>query len=74
MHKKNGVIVLGSHQYGFTWLKNISVTIYRPHLCALVTDWTFGLAELLLFSLAQMTEPFSAEHRTFLLGFSKWLP
>jgi hypothetical protein len=31
----------------------------------LVTDQTFGSAELLLFGLAQMTEPFSAEHRTF---------
>ena len=32
---------------------------------ALVTDPTFDSAELLLFGSAQMTEPFSAEHRTF---------
>ena len=30
-----------------------------------VSDRTFGTAELLLFGSAQMTEPFSAEHRTF---------
>ena len=32
---------------------------------ALVTDPTFDSAELLLFGSAQMTEPFSAEHKTF---------
>jgi hypothetical protein len=30
-----------------------------------VTDQRFGLAELLLFGLSQMTELFTAEHRTF---------
>ena len=42
---------------------------------ALVTDPTFDSAELLLFGSAQMTEPFSAEHRTFFsllyIGFFK---
>ena len=30
-----------------------------------VTDPTFGSAQLLLFGSVQITEPFSAEHRTF---------
>jgi hypothetical protein len=37
----------------------------------------FDLAELLLLDLAQMTELFSVEHRTFpftILRFPKWLP
>ena len=57
------------------------IIILRPigsEMNKVVIDQTFGTAELLLFGSAQMTEPFSAEHRTFFLyytlHFSKWLP
>ena len=38
-----------------------------------VSDRTFGTAELLLFGSAQMTEPFSAEHRTFFFSIHRVL-
>ena len=44
------------------------IIILRPigsEMNKVVIDQTFGTAELLLFGSAQMTEPFSAEHRTF---------
>ena len=44
------------------------IIILRPigsEMNKIVIDQTFGTAELLLFGSAQMTEPFSAEHRTF---------
>ena len=44
---------------------NIIDRPFGSEMNKVVSDRTFGTAELLLFGSAQMTEPFSAEHRTF---------
>ena len=46
-------------------LGQISLLASKWQVHKVVTDRTFGSAELLLCGLAQMTELFSAEHRTF---------
>ena len=65
-------------QHSSTTFDNRVPNFYISYAFLIVTDRKFGLAELLLFGLAQMTEPFSAENRTFFLyctlHFSKWLP
>ena len=52
-------------QHSSTTFDNRVPNFYISYAFLVVTDWKFGSAELLLFGSAQMTEPFSAEHRTF---------
>ena len=52
-------------QHSSTTFDNRVPNFYISYAFLVVTDQKFGSAELLLFGSAQMTEPFSAEHRTF---------